>query len=102
MSAPTLRSRVASDGGYIIAWSQHDPVRSDNNGWDIYERPFSATGVGGSVQLVNSQLYGDQFAPKISSVGSDFMVVWTSMGQDGSREGVYGPVFERRRFACRR
>ena len=81
---------VASDGGYIIAWSQFDPDIADNNSWDVYARAFSATGVGGAAQVVNSQLYGDQFAPKISSVGSDFMVVWTSMGQDGSREGIYG------------
>jgi hypothetical protein len=39
---------------------------------------------------VNTQTYGDQLAPKVSANGSDYLVVWTSMGQDGSQEGVYG------------
>lgn len=80
---------TASDNTYIITWSQKDAITL-NNSWDIYCRPFSSTGVGGVVQLVNTQQYGDQFAPKISSVGTEYLVVWTSMGQDGSREGVYG------------
>jgi hypothetical protein len=39
---------------------------------------------------VNSHLYGDQYAPRISSIGLDYLITWTSLGQDGSREGVYG------------
>ena len=39
---------------------------------------------------VNSYLYGDQYAPRISSIGVDYLVVWTSLAQDGSREGVFG------------
>ena len=80
----------ASDGTFIVSWSERDTVVK-NNRWDVYARVFSSTGKpGASVQRVNTQLYGDQFAPSISSLGSDYMVVWTSKGQDGSREGVYG------------
>ncbi len=79
---------TAVDGSYSIAWSQKDTVTL-NNSWDIFVRQFTTTGVGNTVQPVNSQRFGDQYAPRISSVGTDYMVVWTSMGQDGSREGVY-------------
>ena len=80
---------TASDGSFIITWSQKDTV-TQNNSWDVYARPFSSANVGGAVQLVNTQQYGDQYAPKISSIGTEYLVVWTSMGQDGSKEGVFG------------
>jgi hypothetical protein len=80
---------TAADGSYLIAWSQKDSI-TVNNSWDVWGRAFSSAGVGGTAQLINTQLYGDQFGPKISSIGMDYFVVWTSMGQDGSREGVYG------------
>ena len=80
---------VSADGTYIITWSQKDAVNV-NISWDVYAREFSSAGVGGTPTLVNSQRYGDQFAPKIASLGADYLAVWTSMGQDGSREGVFG------------
>lgn len=79
----------APDGGFIATWVEKDLVVR-NNGWDIYARRFSSLGVGGNVTLVNLQLYGDQYSPKIQSIGTNYLDVWTSMGQDGSREGVYG------------
>jgi hypothetical protein len=80
---------VASDGTFMVTWCALDLV-TQANGWDIYARPFSSTGVGGAVVRVNSYTYGDQYVPRISAIGLDYMVVWTSLGQDGSREGVYG------------
>jgi len=35
-------------------------------------------------------LFGDQIRPKIAAGPSGSLVVWTSMAQDGSREGVFG------------
>src|SRR5207244_8316092 len=43
-----------------------------------------------AVRRVNTHTYGDQYAPRISAAGTDYLLVWTSLGQDGSREGVYG------------
>ena len=80
---------TASDGTYIITWSQKN-TQTPNNSWDVWSRQFNAANVGGSVQTVNTQLYGDQYRPRISSLGTDYLVVWTSMAQDGSREGVFG------------
>jgi hypothetical protein len=81
---------VASDGSYIVAWSQKDLVNV-NNSWDIWARQFNSAGIGATnAQVVNTQLFGDQYGPKITSLGTDYLVVWTSLGQDGSREGVFG------------
>jgi hypothetical protein len=79
---------AASDGSFMIAWGAYD-MANPGNSWDIYARTFSGTN-GGTVVRVNSHLYGDQYAPRISAIGGDYLIVWTSLGQDGSREGVFG------------
>jgi hypothetical protein len=80
---------AASDGSFMVAWGGRDMV-NPTNGWDIYARTFSSAGAGGATALVNTHLAGNQYAPHISAIGTDYLVVWTSLGQDGSREGVYG------------
>jgi hypothetical protein len=80
---------AGQDGGFMVAWAERDlGVRT--NGWDVFVRPFSAAGLGGDVRQVNTYTYGDQFSPRVGSAGSDYLVVWTSLSQDGSWEGVYG------------
>jgi hypothetical protein len=84
---------AAADGGFMVAWGEKDVVVR-TNGWNVFARPFSSVGLGGTVRRVNTELYGDQFAPKISAAGTDYLVVWTSLGQDGSQEGVFGQFLE--------
>jgi hypothetical protein len=79
----------SADGGFMVAWMAKD-LQERSNGWDAFARPFSGGGFGGVARRVNTHTHGDQLAPKISAVGSDYLVVWTSMAQDGSREGIYG------------
>ncbi len=79
----------ASDGSFMVAWSRRDQA-TPVNGWDVYARGYSAAGVGGSVSRVNTFVTGNQYGPRLVSIGLDYLVVWTSLGQDGSREGVYG------------
>ena len=79
---------TASDGSYMVTWCADYPG-STGNGWDIYARSFTNSS-GGPVIPVNSYTGGDQYNPRISVIGKDYMIVWTSLGQDGSREGVYG------------
>lgn len=79
---------AAKDGGFMIAWTSRDTVTA-TNGWDIFSRAFTGAGVGGPVTTVNTHRYGDQYGPRISSIALDYLVVWTSLAQDGSREGVY-------------
>jgi hypothetical protein len=93
-SNPCANPAVAagSDGGFVVVWDAKDMTSPFNNSLDIYERPFTSAGAtgGGAVSHVNAYLYGDQYAPRISSIGTDYFVVWTSLAQDGSREGVFG------------
>jgi len=77
---------AASDGSFMITWGEY----STATGWDVYARPFSSAGVGGTAELVNSYLPYDQYAPRISAIGGDYLIVWTSTWEDGSRDGVYG------------
>ena len=80
---------VASDGTFMAAWSARDMINL-TNGWDVYARPFSINGVGGNILQVNTHVAGNQFAPRLNAIGLDYMVVWTSLDQDGSGKGVYG------------
>lgn len=79
----------SADGGFAVAWMERD-LQTRSNGWDIIARPFSANAFGGVTRRINARLYGDQFSPKIARVGTDYLVTWTSLSQDGSREGIYG------------
>ncbi|MCC6235217.1 MAG: hypothetical protein IT580_21425, partial [Verrucomicrobiales bacterium] len=86
-SAPTI---AASGDGFVIAWGQRSK-ESRETGSEILARFFDANGqAGGAPLTVNSHWYGEQFLPSVASTGGHVVVVWTSVGQDGSREGVYG------------
>ena len=80
---------AAADGGFMVAWSGRD-LNVISNGWDVYVRPFTSGGVGGATVKVNTYLPGAQYAPRLSAIGLDYLAVWTSLGQDGSMQGVYG------------
>ena len=81
---------AASDGGFSVAWTEF--ITDDaNRNYDIQMRGFDAAGSPRTGQiLVNQHESGAQFAPEIESLGSDHLLVWTTYGQDGSQEGVFG------------
>jgi hypothetical protein len=80
---------AAPGGTFMVAWGERDRLGS-TNGWDIWGRIFSSAGIGGTARCINTTRFGDQYLPIISWDGADYLVVWTSLGQDGSREGVFG------------
>jgi hypothetical protein len=82
-------SVAALGGGFIIAWGERD-IFVRTNGWNAFARTFNGAGSGGEVQMLNSYTFGDQYAPRVSSSADGAFVLWTSLGQDGSREGIYG------------
>ncbi|MGA2029540.1 MAG: hypothetical protein ABSG87_05675 [Verrucomicrobiota bacterium] len=90
-SNPCANPSVAagSDGSFMVAWGMRDMIDLTNS-LDIYARSFTGAGVGSIVVRVNSYLYGDQYAPRVSALGTDYLIIWTSMGEDGSLQGVYG------------
>ncbi len=88
------RAAVAmdADGDFVATW------QSDNQGpssTDVFARRFSSTG---SVQAaefqINTYTQGIQDRPSIGmDDDGDFVVSWTSAGQDGSSEGVFARRF---------
>ena len=84
---------ATTGGGFTVLWSQQEGTTT--RGWDVYARSFGAdASASGAAFRVNSYTTGDQFAPRIASSGGQQLVVWTSISQDGSREGVFGRVLQ--------
>jgi hypothetical protein len=78
-----------NNGGFTVAWTQKDTVMT--NGLDVWGRAFSASGTPTVEPFrINSYLYGDQYQPRLASGPNGVLAVWTSLGQDGDREGVFG------------
>jgi len=78
------------NGGFAAVWTEKDPNRPEN-GWDIFGRSFDDNSVALKPSVkVNDYLFSDQLAPKVAVAGNAVMAVWTSFGQDGYREGVFG------------
>ena len=77
---------------FVIAWAGAGADGSDSS---IYARKFNADGTAATNEfLVNSTTAGEQTAPALASSGAgDFVVTWTSAGQDGSGAGVYGKKY---------
>jgi hypothetical protein len=83
---------AGADGGFAISWAALD-FSDFANGWDVFERAFSSAGLGTAISRLNTHVGGNQYAPQLAAAGLEYMAVWTSLGQDGSREGVYGQYF---------
>lgn len=87
---------ATGNGGFVVAWSQNNGRSMvdgavQTNGWDVVARVFDGQGKPVTQDLsVNTYKKGEQYAPRIQARGNDCLVVWTSLGQDGSWEGVYG------------
>jgi hypothetical protein len=86
--------------GILIPGSSLASTTISSNGWDIYGCLFDGTGTPTTTPFrLNSHTYGDQYGPKISALGNNYMAVWTSHSQPDpqsgvidSMEGVWGQV----------
>jgi Ca2+-binding RTX toxin-like protein len=75
-------------GGHVVAWSS---AQQDGSDGGIYAQLFDADGnpTGGEF-LVNTTTADNQDFPDIAALtGGDFVITWTSLGQDGDSNGVY-------------
>lgn len=79
---------ATANGEFTIVWEQRAVLRT--NSLDIFSRSYDAAGVAvAQPSMVNATTYGDQYAPRIATHGGTHLVIWTSLGQDGSFEGVF-------------
>ncbi|NJK61238.1 MAG: hypothetical protein HC918_14765, partial [Oscillatoriales cyanobacterium SM2_1_8] len=76
-------------GEFVVTWQSNG---QDGSGYGIYAQRYSSTGspLGGEFR-VNTYTTSNQSFPAIAfnPLSSEFVVTWTSAGQDGSSEGIY-------------
>jgi hypothetical protein len=83
---------VATDAAanFVVVWD--DDSSHDGEGLGIFGQRFASSGspLGPEFQI-NTYTTGDQGAPTVASDGTGrFVVVWSSLLQDGSNYGVFG------------
>jgi hypothetical protein len=80
-------------GGFVVVWEQQDAGSMPD---DIVARRFDSSGNGlGADFQVNTYITGLQRSPAVTRTASgDFVVVWSSLNQDGSVYGVFGRRFD--------
>jgi len=84
---------AVSDGGFVVTWTSNDQDEVGSTG--VYGQVYDAVGqVVGSEFSVNTEVSGNQHYSTVAALdNSGFVVTWTSVGQDGSAEGIYGQVY---------
>lgn len=77
-----------ADGDFVVVF---DTFNSANSSIDVFARRFNAAGVAqGATILVNTYVNSTQRDPAVAlDPAGNFVVVWTSFGQDGSSYGIY-------------
>jgi nitrate reductase NapAB chaperone NapD len=85
---------VASDanGNFVVVWESDG---QDGSNLGVFGQRFNASGVpqGGDFRA-NTYVAGYQFRPSVAAdANGNFVVVWQSLGQDGSAFGVFGQRF---------
>jgi hypothetical protein len=81
---------VAMDaaGDFVVAWISHG---QDGSGYGIYAQRYNAAGVPQGAEFqVNTYTTNDQGGSAVAmDAAGNFVITWTSTGQDGSGYGIY-------------
>ncbi len=82
---------VRADGSFVVVWEGYvDAVARA----DIFGQAFDNTGATvGTEFLVNTFTTGNSAQSAVSSEGDGFIATWSSLGQDGSGDGVFARRF---------
>lgn len=85
----------ASSGAFVVAW---DSYGQDGDGYGVFAQRFDSDGARAGAELqVNATTTFSQGFPAIAcSAGGDFIVVWSSGGQDGEDYGIFARRFDSR------
>ncbi|MCP4047797.1 MAG: hypothetical protein GY732_17625, partial [Gammaproteobacteria bacterium] len=81
-----------ADGDFVVAWEGVGQAGDDSG---VYGQRYNASGgAEGNEFLINNYRTDSQYDPSVAmDADGDFVVVWTSYGQDGSDIGIYGQRF---------
>lgn len=90
-SQKSVAAAMDQDGDFVIAWQS---VGQEGNSDGIYAQRYNANGIAqGSEFHVNTYITGSQSIPAVAMNNNEFVITWTSNGQDGSETGVYAQRF---------
>ena len=80
-------------GGFAVSWTS---MSEDGSGEGVYLATYDSMGVAlSNPTQVNTFTTGDQSAPSVAMLaGGGFLVVWQSLGQDGSGHGIYAQRYD--------
>ena len=82
---------VAGDpaGGFVVLWTSNG---QDGSGDGVFGQRYASTGapLGPEFRVNSYTTSGQHTAAAASDASGNFVVVWTSAGQDGSGDGVFG------------
>lgn len=83
-----------ADGDFAVAWQSF--TEGPGTGSNTYVRRYDASGVAqGDAVRTNTYTPADQGLPSIAmDAAGNIIVVWRSVGQDGSLAGVYGQGYD--------
>jgi hypothetical protein len=81
-----------SDGDFVIAWRSN---LQDGDDFGVFARRFSSDGAALASEFqVSTYTINPQFGPSVAVRGAgDFVIAWSSFGQDGSVAGVFARRF---------
>jgi len=81
------------DGDFVAVWATGG---ADGSSYGIYARRYDAAGVAQGPEFkVNTFTAGNQFIPSVAmDAAGNFVIAWTSAGQDGSGDGVFAQRFD--------
>jgi hypothetical protein len=94
-----FKPAAASDGSgnFVVVWASYgqDGSGYDGSDYGIRGQRFSAAGLAQGAEFqINTYTSNRQIAPAVSSdPNGNFVVVWSSEGQDGDGWGVFGQRF---------
>lgn len=88
---------MRDDGQFVVVWTSYGQSGDLATEGNVYARLFDANGTAlGTEFLVNETTSGQQHEAAVAYEfkHNHFMVVWSSVDQDGSGSGVYGRLFD--------
>jgi hypothetical protein len=81
-----------TDGDFVVTWHS---AGQDGSGRGVFGQRFGSSGapVGPEFQI-NTHLTANQDFPTVGlDEDGDFVIAWTSLGQDGDQDGIFGRRF---------
>ena len=90
-SQKTPSIAMDADGDFVIAWQSNGQDNVGEPRYGVYAQRYSADGsTVGSEFLVNTETSENQHMASIAiDADGDFVIAWSSKGQDGDGSGIY-------------